>query len=120
MNRKWRIAIGLCVLLIVVYFLATSGTVHRTITTVLVDPIYHKMVAEGETLFAEGETLFNEIWDDTAKELRQKSLSERQDYLVSYRADLVSASENDEDLALVDKLVDNFISEMNKREVYFE
>ena len=82
MNRKWNIAIGLCVLLIVVYFLATSGTVHRTITTVLVDPIYHKMVAEGETLF-------NEIWDDTAKELRQKSLSERQDYLVSYCADLV-------------------------------
>ena len=113
MNRRRNIAIGLCVLLIVVYFLATSGTVHRTITTVLVDPIFHRIVAEGEELL-------NEIWDDTAKELRQKSLSERQDYLVSYRADLVSASENDEDLALVDELIDNFISEMNKREVYFE
>ncbi len=74
------------------------------------EPEYHRMAAEVEALM-------KETWDDTARNLRPKSIAERQSYLAEMRSLL---EEDEDEPEWVDWYIDNLISAMNERGVYFE
>lgn len=73
-------------------------------------------LAELERIHAEGEAWMEETSDEIAKELRPKSIAERQRYLAEMRSGL----EADEEPETVDWVIDNLIRAMNERGVYFE
>ena len=81
---------------------------------------FAQVAPEYQQIITEAEEIIKDIYDTDAKILRPKSFAERREYLVQYRADLATASEDDEDLEMIDDLVSTFISEMNDRGVYFE
>ena len=74
------------------------------------EPEYHRMAAEVEALM-------KETWDDTARNLRPKSIAERQSYLAEMRSLL---EEDEDEPEWVDWYIYNLISAMNERGVYFE
>ena len=74
------------------------------------EPEYHRMAAEGEALM-------KETWDDTARNLRPKSIADRQRYLARIRSLL---EEDEDESEWNDWVIDNLISAMNERGVYFE
>ena len=74
------------------------------------EPEYQRMVAEGEAFM-------KEAWDDIARELRPKSIAERQSYLARTRS-LMEEDEYEPEWA--DWYFDNLISAMHERGVYFE
>lgn len=74
------------------------------------EPEYHRMAAEGEALM-------KETWDDTARNLRPKSIADRQRYLARIRSLL---EEDEDESEWNDLVIDKLISAMNERGVYFE
>ena len=76
---------------------------------------FAQVAPEYQQIITEAEEIIKDIYDTDAKILRPKSFAERREYLVQYRADLATASEDDEDLEMIDDLVSTFISEMNDR-----
>ena len=109
-KRGWIIPGVILILFIgVAGYSRNSPVVHKAIVAVI-EPKYNQMVEEGEALL-------DEVWDDTANDLRPKSLAERQQYLAKYRADIESDTEDPE---LNEMVINNFIREMNDRGVYFE
>lgn len=74
------------------------------------EPEYQRMVAEGEAFM-------KEAWDDIARELRPKSIADRQRYLAVMRSKL---EEDEDEPEWVDWVIDNLISAMNEKGVYFE
>ena len=74
------------------------------------EPEYHRMAAEGEALM-------KETWDDTARNLRPKSIADRQRYLARIRSLL---EEDEDESEWNDWVIDKLISAMNERGVYFE
>ncbi len=77
---------------------------------------FEEFQRDHEQLVAEGESWLSGMWDDTAKELRPKSIAERQSFLSEMRAGL----ESDEEPEWIDWYIKNLISAMNERGVYFE
>ena len=74
------------------------------------EPEYQRMVAEGEAFM-------KEAWDDIARELRPKSIAERQNYLARIRSLL---EEDEDESEWNDWVIDKLISAMSERGVYFE
>lgn len=74
-----------------------------------VEPEYQRMVAESEALT-------KELWDDSERNLRPKSIPERQRYLAVMRSRL----EEDVETEWIDWVIDELISAMSERGVYFE
>ena len=112
-KRGWIIASVLLVFCIgIVGYYRNAPVVHNAIVA-LIEPEYQRMVAEGEALFGE-------VWDDKANDLRPKTLAERQQYLAEFRANVERDTENGDDPELNEIVINNFISEMNQRGVYFE
>ena len=71
---------------------------------------------EFESAIAEGEAVINQYWDETAKELRPKSIAERQSFLSEMRIGL----SEDEEPEWVDWYIDNLVKAMSDRGVHFE
>lgn len=76
------------------------------------------MESELKAMAADAADLFEDAWDNTATELRLLSLADRRARLAEIRAEVSEGEDPEEEF--IDIFMNQFISAMNERGVYFE